>query len=327
MLITEFLVKQCGYEQSTPGLAQLKELAGATLGDARFYGTVEEASRAIEPWMPIHILPIGVFSTMHVGLHLRPPDIAARRLAVLCVFSAPEMIEVASTIDDYAFWVVAQMEAGAIDEEGQLDDELKETVAKARKLFGRSFYKPGERDTFDTLDVEHFMVAERGGSLRALDVHAQHAESLRDRLKFVEQALDIDPGSLHFHAWRTEVLDQLRRGRAAAEAAAASLRCYHHTAFRTDLGEQWEAARRLLGKTPAAFDDDSKEALRIVDDSQARMDRVEALVDAGRLDQAELTLANLCYDGRDYVTFLQLFKALYEKLGWGWAAALSGLRR
>src|SRR5258706_3033246 len=83
-------------------LNALDRLSGQEIAGARFHSDMDEVRGAIEPWLPISLLPLGS-STFMTTLELRPSDVAAGRFGVMQIDDFGEMIEIAGSLEQLVF--------------------------------------------------------------------------------------------------------------------------------------------------------------------------------------------------------------------------------
>jgi hypothetical protein len=324
MTIVDFLGRELGYSGPEDELDALRRLAGATLATTRFHADLEACRASLEPWMPLHLLPIGESDGFHVGLHLRPADVAGHRLAIARMSPEVGIIEQARSVRQLAFLAVAGREAADADEPGSR--YLARALGEAGRLLGADFYPAGGHG-FRTLDdVEAYLIGAGEGTPLAFDKAILFADAPAEKLALAQAALRVDPGCMRIRAVAARVQHGAGQQAAAAASAAAALRCYRHTASTTTLPEFYALARELAAASPGAFTADDLQALGVAGDDRAQLERVLALFEAGRVEESEKALSDMAYELRDYATPLPLFRRHYQRLGWRWAQALCDLR-
>lgn len=320
--IGAFLSERMRLRTDPQNLERLDRLARKELGNATFF-TLDEARAEIETWMPLYFLPIGTESGFYLGLHLRPSDVKEGRMAIAHIDTDGAMIEVAKSLEEYAFRAVAALE-GAVNEMGHLD-EFDESVALANEVFGSNFYEPGRHGDFGQGDLEKLMIEVHGGTPYAYNLMAFLADEPAERLRWLQQGIELGAESLHLYASAAEAHEELGDTVKEAAAVVRSLACYHHTAYLTDLDELRDMGRRLLGDLPDVFSDEARRDLTLVSDREW-MELVMSLYQTGDVEEATKLLCDMSHEFRDYDSVLEIFRKHYEKLGWDWALALCDLR-
>lgn len=307
--------------------AQLDRLAGKEIGSGgvAFLRHVDDMQRVIEPWVPIHLLPIAYESGAPVGLHVRPADVDAGRISVLLGIGSTALSAIAMSLEAFVFRAVARVEAEVNDGDAETD-ELDAAIKVAASVYGREFYAPGWKEGFGVDDLEDVMVERFGGSPHDFSVLAGPVPAVDEKLEILRRGLMTDPAWLDLHAQCAKLLADRKDWNSAADEAAASLACYYHTAAVTDTGQHVTFCRDLVGKSSGPHRERLQAALP-PEAPQERLERVSALVDERKLVEAEKALADLCYDLSDYISTLEAFERLYAKLEWAWGTALCGLRR
>lgn len=323
MSIAMFLRDEVGLKSAPQSLEALDHPTGQKIGNTQFYSGLEECADHLEPWMPIYFLPIGVEACyFDIGIHLRPPDVAAGRLAVISSDEA-QMIEVARSLKDYVFRSVAILE-GAVNENGPRE-AFNESVSRANLVFGENFYEPGRHGEFGEGDVEDLLIKLSMGEPYAYQMLAFFEEDTQEKLRVLEEGVKVEPGCMYLHASAAQAYKELGEDKRAAEAVARSLKCYRHTAYHTDLQEYYEMGRSLLKAQPDIFPGETHWDLAIGDEKE-RMELVMRLYQNGEVDDATKILCDMCYEFRDYSSVLDILQKHYSKLGWDWALALCDLR-
>jgi hypothetical protein len=320
-------IRSAGLGSAGENLARaLDQLAGKEIGSGGsvFFRNLKDARAMIEPWVPIHMLPIGYEAGAPIGLHIRPAGVQAGRFGVLLGVGGTALAEVATSLDAYVFRAAAHVEAEVND--GDADDEdLQAAVTTTSAAYGPDFYKPGWMKGFGVDDLEDIMVERFGGSPYDFSILSNPEPAPDGKLAILRKGLSSDPGSLHLHAQCARLLADKKDWDAAAREAIDSLGCYFHTAAVTDTADHLAFCRGLIKKVAAAQSGKLQDSLP-PETPQERLQQVGTLIDERRLADAEKALADLCYDLADYVSTVEVFDNVYRKLEWSWGRALCGLR-
>jgi tetratricopeptide (TPR) repeat protein len=320
-IIAAFLRQRLHYPDSD-SLSRLGALAGRHIGRTDFLADLEAARNALEPWMPIFVLPTAA-TVFEVGLHLRPADVRAQRLAFCCAHSPGVFVETALSLEQLVYVGLLGQEGYGAD--GNMPPDFASSVAEANKMFGVDFYEPGRHGKFTSGDEPWIMVEEFGGTPEAIDTLAVLARKSDEKLALWERGIALGTDSLAMYAGAARILLGLGRRKEAAERIARSLECYHHTAFEVDLEEYFETARKLLGEFPALFSEDTAWQLN-TPDPRLWAKRAAQLFEAGQVERADKLLNDLCHGTGDYTAALGAFRKHYQALSWDWALALCELR-
>ena len=304
-------------------LSLLDRLAGKFIGSANFYADVNEIRDQIENWMPVFFVPIAQ-EAFRVGLHLRPSDIASKRLAIMRANDDGQMIEIANSIDQFVYRALLE-EEGYGNDHGKPLRAFAQSVDQANEVFGPDFYSPGRHGKFSKDAVDQVMVDVFGGTAYAFYVEALFEEDLAKRLPTLEKGIAVEPGCMALYALAVETLLELGDRSQAAKRFAASLECYHHTLYTQDLNELFDRGRPLLDEFPEFFTDDQRWVVN-EDDQQNWVRRAAELYKSGDVERADKVLNDLCSGMGDFSASIGAFRKHYEKLGWSWALALCDLR-
>ena len=310
-------------------LAALGRLQGRQIGSLRFWGQAREVAESLEPWMPIHILPLGTAGGYRrFGLLLDEKSVAGGDPPVVGVWKnrpyPPNVIGKANGLADYVLRELFDLEI-----EGA--PELAAGVALASEAFGADLHQPGRLELRP--GDEPSAVLHRLGRAPV----DYYEDAMRwppdgaDEVALLAEGLTRHPDCLHLHALATRLLEERGDPAGAARHAVASLGCYHHTSLHEtiDLDEHYERCASLARRLPDAFPPDALEIVELrSSDDRARMQHTMGLFTRGEIRAAEKTLADMCWDFQDYSNEL-IVKVLarhYEVLGWRWAQALCDLR-
>jgi hypothetical protein len=319
--IAAFLQQRLHYPDSD-SLSRLGALAGRHIGRTDFLADVTTARKALEPWMPIFFLPAAT-TAFDVGLHLRPADVRAHRLAFCSAHAPGVFVETALSPEQLVYVGLLGQEGYGAD--GEMPPDFASSVVEANKMFGAGFYEPGRHGKFYSGDEPRIMLEAFGGTPEAIDTLATLAHKPGEKLALWERGIALDTDSLAMHAGAARVLLELGRRKEAAERAGRSLLCYHHTAFEVDLEEYFEITRDLLGEFPELFSEDATWQLK-TPDPRLWARRAADLFAAGQVERADKLLNDLCHGTGDYSSVLGAFRKHYQALGWDWALALCDLR-
>jgi hypothetical protein len=318
----EFLHEQVQLPAPAEDLKRLTALAGEEIGNTFFYSSLDEAVDAIEPWMPIYFLPIGLEASFHVGIHLRPSDVQAGRLAVARGDDA-ELIEVANSLGDYVLLCVATLHA-VVNEQGPLR-AFDESVKRANRIFGDDFYVLERNGDLGRGEVETLLLTEGRGSADAYRVAALNEDDEAARIRIYEQGVEQAPGCLHLHAKLAELYHQRKADVRAANALSNALDCYHHTAYFTDLKDFARLGRRIAKAAPETVSESAQRELS----ASGVKDRTRFALqqaDDGNVENSIKLLCDLGHDARNYGAVLDVLREHYKQLDWRWASALCTLR-
>jgi hypothetical protein len=320
--LSGFLQQRLGFQRSK-SLEALDRIAGQKFGEAAFYMDLDETRSNLRTWMPLFFLPVATV-TFPTGLHLRPSDVAAGRLAFIRSEDGPEFIEIAGSLEQLVYLALLGQEAYG-NYQDRVVPSFYDSVAKANRVFGEQFYEKGLHGRFLSDEVARVMIEAFGGTSEAFDFIAVFAETPAEQFKWYERGITIEPNCLHLYAGAVKAMIELNDHRGAAERFARSLDCYHHTAYSTDLAQYFELGRSLMKEFPDLFSEDARWALGEPDPRNwAR--RAGELFNAGEVERADKILNDMCYGIRDYSGAIGAFRKHYEKLGWEWALALCELR-
>lgn len=319
--IGDFLRGSLGYADG-PALRALDKLAGRKFGLATFLADMEEARAALEPWMPIHYLPLGRW-TDDMGLHLRPQDVQQGRLAVVWADADHTFVEIATSIEQLAHLLL-------LAEEGQANDldfrpPLEAALAEAARVFGTGFHRVGAYGSFRADAQWRMLIDHFGGSPYAFDLQAVMEDDPERMLEWYRRGIQSEPGCLLMHAGAAKASMALDRAQEAADHVARALACFHHTAYSTDLTEHFELGRSLLGRFRQSFPEDARWMLEN-EDPRKWVRRSGELFQGGQAQRAEKLLSDTCYGTGDYDAAIPAFRKQYQALGWKWALALCDLR-
>lgn len=319
--IAAFLRGKLGYPDSE-SLRQLDALAGQKIARASFVPDLDAAAALLEPWMPLSFLPLAQADQLW-GLHLRPADVQQHRLALLSGPAPGEFVEVAMSPAQAAYLALLR-EEGHLNR-GKERPALPGSIAAANKVFGADFFRTGRHGSFHSGDEVLAMTQAFGGTPASLYAEASLADDAAAALPLWQRGVALNTGSLELHAGAARALLALGRREKAAQQAALSLECYHHTAHHVDLGEWLEEARPLQDEFPKLFSEDVTWQLHEPDPRKwAR--RPAELLKQGEAARAEKLLNDVCHAIGDYDTALPAFRQIYTALGWDWALALCDLR-
>ncbi len=320
--IAAFLHERLHYPKSAKS-ALLDKLAGERIGRTTMLAGLDAARAAIEPWMPIFYLPVAATS-VGVGLHLRPADVRAHRLAFCAAHAPGQFVETALTIEQLIY-------LGLLGPEGygnggkKMPESFAPSVAKANEIFGAGFYEPGRHGKFHSGDEPLVMLEAFGGTPEAIDTQATLADTAAEKLALWQRGVALSTESLAMYAGAARSALELGQRKEAAELVARSLDCYHHTAFEVDLDEYFELGRGLLHEFPKAFGEDAAWQLQTTD-PRAWPKRAAELFKAGQVERADKLLNDTCHGTGNYNVALGAFRKHYEALGWDWALTLCDLR-
>jgi hypothetical protein len=316
-----FLRSKLGYDDSD-ALRQLDAIAGQKIARTRFLPDLSAVRGAIQEWMPVFFLPIAQADDPW-GLHLRPADVQARRLAVLKAPAPGEFVEIAATPGQVAY--LALLGDEGYGNGGKMLSSLPGSVAATNKVFGADFYKVGRHGNFQSGDEPLVMIDAFGGTPAAFATQAALADDDAAALPLWQRGVALGTGSLKLHAGAARALLALGRREDAARHAAQSLDCYHHTAHDVALDDYFEEVRPLLDEFPKQFSEDAAWQLREGDPRKwAR--RAADLFKHGEPARADKLLNDVCHGTGDYPSALGAFRQHYAALGWDWALALCDLR-
>jgi hypothetical protein len=319
--IAGFLRDQLHYPASD-ALAHLDRLAGEKIARAEFLSDLDAARGALKPWMPVFYLPVASTS-VGVGLHLRPSDVESRRLAFIAAEAPGQFIEMALSLDQLVYLGLLGTEG--YGNSGKMPPSFPDEVAKANEIFGAGFYQPGRHGKFQSGDEPRVMIEAFGGTPEALRNQAVLADDPAEKLKCWERGIALGTESLALYAGAARIHLELGHRREAAECAARSLACYHHTAYEIDLNEYFEMNRPLQHEFPQLFSEDAAWQLQEPDPRNwAR--RAAELYASGQVARADKLLNDLCHGTGNYTSVLGAFRRHYQALGWDWALALCDLR-
>ena len=321
-LISDFLANNV-FGVTTEDLADFAKLEGCDLRELTLFGDIEDCKVALSSSMPLYVLPVGGSAGFPIGLHLRPKDIAERRLAFVSVQDETTLIEFAGSPRHLVTLSLLRTEAFAM-ETGDTET-LDEVVRKCRDMFGPSFFTPGAHGTFTWEDVEE-IAAEKFGST-PLDCFeaALFAKDQQERRRFLREGIEMEPGCMALHT--KLAMDYAKTGeeQPAAIETAAALGCYHHTAYTTNLDKLYTQGRTLLDQYPDVFSEFDKKDL-LMTDERDRLRWVTELYEAGEVEPGTKLLCDMCHKLMDYDSVLPIFRRHFEKLDWQWALALCNLR-
>jgi tetratricopeptide (TPR) repeat protein len=323
VLIGEFLHNRFGLETNSHDLQALNRVGGEMVGNTTFYADLDKCVAHIEPWMPIYFFPIGVESGFHIGIHLRPSDIASGRIAIIKAVDEAEMIEVAGSLRHYIFLCLAGQE-GYVNETGPLS-YFDQSVSVVNRIFGKDFYQPGRYGKFMEDDADQLAINVFGGTPYYYYRAALFEDDVQKKLDILAQGIVVEPDCMALYAAVAELHYELDDKRRAAETLVRSLKCFHHTSYSTDLDEYYEMGRSLIQAMPDAFSEEARRDLATVGE-EARLNLVMALYQDEEVVEATKMLCDLCHSFRDYNAPLEILRKHYSKLGWNWALALCDLR-
>lgn len=324
MSIGEFLHNRIGLQAQSHDLQALDRLGGKRVANATFYADLDECMTNIELWMPIYFLPIGVESGLPIGIHLRPSDVAAGRLAIILAVEEDAMIEVAGSLRHYVYRCLAQKE-GFVNEEGTLVPSFEQGVSLANRLFGKDFYQSGSHGNFTVDEADELASKQFGGTPEVYHEVARTEDDALKKLAILEQGLAVEPECMKLYINAAKLHYELDNKRRAAETLVRSLKCFHHTCYGTDLDEYYEMGRSLLHAMPDAFSEEARRELITVEEKD-RLNLVMDLYQDEQVVEATKMLCDLCHSLGDYNAPLEILRKHYSKLGWDWALALCELR-
>lgn len=320
--VAGFLRERLHYPAASDSLAKLDQLAGKQIARTAFHADLEEARAAIQPWMPVYFLPAAAASVT-VGVHLRPGDVKAHRLAFVAADDPGEFIEVAQSLEQAVY--LALLGDEGFGNGSRMLASLPASVETANRVFGADFYRPGRNGNFQSGDEPIVMNHVFGGTTSSLLNQAEMADEPAEALKLWERAIALENGCLAVFAGAARVLLEQGQRRKAAEYAGRSMDCYHHTAFEVDLDEYFELVRPLQQEFPDLFGEDATWQLQERDPRQwAR--RAGELSKSGQFERSDKLLNDICQGTGDYNAVLDAFRKNYTALGWDWALALCDLR-
>ena len=323
MSIGEFLCNRIGLEADSHDLLALDSFCGEMVGNTTFYADLDECGAHIEPWMPIYFFPIGVESGFHIGIHLRPSDVAAGRLAIIRAVDEAEMIEVAISLRHYIFRCLANQE-GYVNETGPLS-YFDQSVSVVNRIFGKDFYQPGRYGKFTTDEADEVVSKLFDRACYSYHEAALFEEDIQKKLAILEQGIAAESGCMNLYINAANLHYELNEHKRAAEILVQSLRCLHHTCYSTDLDEYYEMGRLLYQDMPDAFPEEAHRDLTTIDEEE-RLKLVMALYQDEQVVEATKILCDLCHSFQDYNSVLEILRKHYSKLGWNWALALCDLR-
>jgi len=322
--IGEFLHNRIGLQAQSHDLQALDRLGDKQVGNARFYADLDECMTNIEVWMPIYFLPIGVEAGLPIGIHLRPSDVAAGRLAIILAVQEDSMIEVAGSLRHYVYRCLAQIE-GFVNREGRPLPSLEQGVSLANRLFGKDFYQVGSHGNFTVDEADELASKQFGGTPEIYFEAARTEDDALKKIVILEQGSAVEPECMEFYTNAAELHYKLDNKRRAAKTLVRSLKCLHHTCYSTDLDEYYQMGRSLLDAMPDAFSEEARRDLTTIGEKD-RLSLVMALYQDEQVVEATKKLCDLCHSFRDYNSPLEILRKHYSKLGWDWALALCEFR-
>lgn len=314
--IATFLREEIGIRSAE--VDALERLAGKRIGGAvGFLPGLDDARRAIKPWMPVHFLPIGDFSGSFLGAWLRPKDVSAGRLVTAS--ATPEELIGTGSLEHLVYTQILSLEAMYPDPSSKF---FKGAYDVARAAFGDGFYRPGTHGDLDDGVVEKLARTVKGGSAEAW--RAVRIDPTEERL---QKAIAADPDCLHFHATAALEAAKAKRPAEAAREAAVGLECYFESAYSTDLDDFLGFARGLAKKQPAPFASDACALALATGDLKKHGELMRAVGDRGNLAAVEKTVCDMNWLARDVRGSIDVLREIYGRLGWDWGVALCKLRK
>jgi hypothetical protein len=325
MYISEFLQNQIGWKSDSPDLQAIDQLAGEEFGNAIFYTDFDDCVAHIQPWMPIYFFPIGSESGFEIGIHLRPSDIASKRFAIIRALDEGSMIEVGLSLHHYIFRCLATYE-GYVNEGDSLPS-FQASVSLANRIFGKDFYQPGSYGDFFSEEADEVASKIFGKSPFLYHETALFEDDVQNKFKILQEGIAAEPGCMVLYTDAAESYYKLDNYEQAAQMLVKSLKCFHHTAYSTDIEKYYEMNRALLQIVPEAFPEEAIRFLNIIDDRERVLFTGQPYKD-GQLVEGAKRLCDLCHYLGNYnnnISFNALRK-IYSELGWQWALALCDLR-
>lgn len=318
--LTDFLGSAV-FASAPAALADLARLEGRQIDELRLFATIEECAGQLYEHVPLYVLPVGEAAGFPVGLHLRPEDVAAGRLAFVSIQGPGQLIEIASSPRHLAALSLLRVE-GFSQETGETD-ELDDAVAAAAAAFGEDFFAPGRNGRFRSDEAESVAVRRFGPTPSSCTEALLFADDRQERRRIMHEGRAAEPRCMELHM--RAALDADLGDAERAAAAALALSCHHHTAFETRLPRFYAAGRALLERVPEAFSETARRDLATADD-QERMRWAADEGQRGDLALAVKLLADMCHQRNDYQSALPSIREHFEGLGWHWALALCELR-
>ncbi|AFZ26572.1 hypothetical protein Cylst_4493 [Cylindrospermum stagnale PCC 7417] len=324
MYISEFLRNQICLESDSDDLQAIDQLGGEEFGNAIFYSDFEDCVAHIQPWMPIYFFPIGSESGFEIGIHLRPSDIASRRFAIIRALDEGAMIEVGLSLRHYIFRCLATYE-GYINEGDPLPS-FEASVSLANRIFGKDFYQPGSYGNFIGEEADEVASKIFGKSPFLYHETALFEDDIQKKFEILQEGITAEPGCMVLYTDAAKLYYKLEDYARAAQMLVNSLKCFHHTAYSTDLEDYYAMSRSLLQLLPEAFPEEARSFLNIIDDKERVLFTGQPYKD-GQLVEGAKRLCDLCHYLGNYnnISFTAL-KKIYSELGWNWALALCDLR-
>jgi hypothetical protein len=321
-LISDFLANNV-FGVTTPDLADFAKLEGCDLHELTLFNDIEDCKAVLRSSTPVYVLPVGGAAGFPIGLHLRPKDIAERRLAFVSIQDETTLIEFAGSPRHLVTLSLLRMEGVAMETDDT--EALDEAVRKCNEIFGPNFFVPGTHGTFAREDAEEIAADEFGPAPAYCFEAAVFAEDRQERRRFLREGIEMEPGCMALHT--KLAIDYAKTGdeQPAAIETAAALGCYHHTAYITNLDKLYAQGRALLDQYPDVFSEFDKKDL-LMTDERDRLRWVIELYEAGEVELGTKLLCDMCHTLTDYDSVLPIFRRHFEKLDWQWALELCNLR-
>jgi hypothetical protein len=321
-LISGFLATEV-FGASPHDLDDLRRLEGRNFHELSLLSSIEECRAEMTPATPVYVLPVGAAAGFLIGLHLRPQDVAARRLAFVSIRDDASAIEFAPSPRYLVMLSLLRLEGAALQRgsTGRLDD----AVRQSEEIFGKGFFVPGTHGDFVRSQAEEIALAELGPTPAGCLDAAAFAVDARERRERLREGIAADPGCM---ALRIRLaLDYAVSGDdgTAATETVAALECYHHTAYGSDIDRIYDEGRALLQRVPHLFPEVARRDL-LTTDEQDRMRWIIELYGNGDAELGAKLLSDMCHERADYDSVLPLFRRHFERLGWDWALRLCDLR-
>lgn len=323
MSIGEFLRNKIGLKVELRDLQALDSFSGETVGNTTFYKGLDECVANIEDWMPIYFFPVAVESGFHIGIHLRPLDVSAGRLAFMMAVDESQLIEVAVSLQHYIFRSLARQE-GYVNETGPLS-YFEQSVSVVKRILGTDFYKPGRYGKFSEDDANEVVSKVFGKAPSDYHEAAMFEDDIHKKLAILEEGIKAEPGCMKLYINATELYNELDNENLAAQTLIKSLKCFHHTCYSSDLDDYYDTGRSLLEAVPDIFPDEARRDLTTTDE-ESRFKLITTLYQNEQVAEATKMLCDMCHSFGDYNSVLNILRKHYSKLKWDWALALCDLR-
>jgi hypothetical protein len=319
MSISKFLREKIGIRSGD--VDALERLAGRRIGGAvGFLPDLEAALGAIEPWMPIHFLPIGDVAGYVLGAWLRPKGVEAGRF-VTARASEGEIVGT-GTLEHLVYVKLLRLEASYPDPSSEF---FKGPLEVALSAFGSAFYRPGSHGKLDDGVVERLDAAEKGGCAEAWGLLA--SPSVDQTRVSLRQAIRTDPDCLCFHAMAAREAAAKKNHAEASQEGAAALACYFESAWDENLDDFLDLVRQLAKKQPDAFQSDESRLALAMGDPSRHAALTREIGERGNLAAVEKTVCDTGWLAGDCSRSLDVLHALYRRMGWSWGVALCDLRK